>query len=84
MDNHSIVETLLALVAFFGGIFVKGLNDSINNLRAQDAALTDKVHSMETLVAGQYVKRDEMGKYFDAVFKKLDQIDDKIDRKADK
>lgn len=84
MDSHTLVEILLALVAFFGGIFVKGLNDSIKNLHAQDAALTEKVHSMETLVAGQYVKRDEMDKYFDAVFKKLDRIETKMDGKADK
>ncbi len=84
MDTHSIIETLLAIVAFFGGMFVKGMNESIKNLHLQDQALTEKVHAVETLVAGQYVKRDEMDKYFDAVFKKLDRIETKMDGKADK
>jgi hypothetical protein len=84
MDTHSIIETLLAIVAFFGGMFVKGLNDSVKSLHAQDAALSDKVHSMETLVVGEYVKRAELSSWGDAIFKKLDRIENKLDGKADK
>jgi len=36
------------------------------------------------LVAGDYLKRKEFGKFVDRVFVKLDSIDEKLDGKADK
>jgi hypothetical protein len=42
------------------------------------------VQSIEVLVAGSYVKRDDMDKLTAALFAKLDKIELKIDGKADK
>jgi len=53
-------------------------------LRSQDSKLAEKVGNIEVLVAGQYVKRDDMDKSMTALFMKLDRIEDKIDKKADK
>lgn len=84
MDAHSVIETLLGIVAFFGGMFVKVLNESVKNLHEQDALLTEKLHSIETLVAGEYMKRLEFKDMTDLLFKKLDRIESKLDGKADK
>lgn len=82
MDIHNAIEVLLGLIAFFGGMFVKGLNDSVRSLHAQDRELTDRIHSMETLVAGNYVKKDDLDKKLDKMFEKLDIIADKMDSKV--
>jgi len=46
--------------------------------------LAAKVQTIEVLVAGSYVKRDDLDKLTHAIFVKLDKIEDKIDSKVDK
>lgn len=84
MDTQTIINTLLGLVAFFGGVWVRGLSDSMKELRKTDLDITEKVQAIELLVAGQYVRREELKAFEDALFKKLDRIESKIDGKADK
>lgn len=84
MDFQVIINVLLGLVAFFGGIVVKGIYDSISLLQRQDADLATKVQSIEVLVAGTYVKRDEFERLAEAIFRKLDKISDILEKKADK
>jgi hypothetical protein len=47
-------------------------------------ALADKVSEVEILVAGSYVKRDELSAMTNALFAKLDRIEEKLDKKVDK
>lgn len=84
MDTQTIINILLGLVAFFGGIWVRGLSDSMKELKKADTGLVEKVQAIELLVAGQYVKREELKAFEDALFKKLDRIESKIDGKMDK
>lgn len=84
MDQHTIVEGLLGLVAFFGGIFVRGLNESIKSLHEQDAALTKQLNEMSTLVAGDYLKTEKFEAIMVRLFEKVERINDKLDVKADK
>lgn len=88
MDSQTAFNILLSLVAFLGGYVLKTFNDSIKTLQQKDSELADKVQSIQVLVAGQYVKRDDMEKLIDklsiALFTKLDKIDSKLDSKADK
>jgi len=84
MDAQSIINILLGLSAFFGGIWVRGIADSMQELKKTDVVLADKVQKIEVLVAGDYVKREEMEKLGDALFKKLDRIEFKLDSKVDK
>lgn len=53
-------------------------------LEETDIKLAEKVSAIETLVAGNYVTREEFSKHIDALFRKLDKIDEKLDRKVDK
>lgn len=66
-----------------GGL-IKAMWDSYKDLKQADVLLAEKVNSIEVLVAGQYVKREDFDRVANAIFSKLDKISDKIDRKADK
>ena len=46
--------------------------------------LQGKTSDIEVLVAGEYVRRNELADLTKALFSKLDKIEEKIDRKADK
>ena len=67
-----------------GGWILKVLWDSINELRAVDANLVEKVASIEIMVAGSYITRDEFQRTITSMFSKLDRIEDKVSQKADK
>ena len=83
-DPQSIFNVLVGLVAFFGGWVLNSLRDSIKTLNDSDLSLTIKLQSVELLVAGSYVKRDELDKLSHAIFTKLDRIESKLDKKVDK
>lgn len=66
------------------GFLLKVIWDSYKELKKTDASLAEKVNSIEVLVAGTYVKRDDFDRVANAIFAKLDKISDKLDNKADK
>lgn len=84
METQSLINIIIAIVNFFGGWTLKIIWDALRALQDADKDLTNKVSSIEVLVAGNYVSRDEFQKSIIAVFTKLDRIEDKIDHKADK
>jgi len=84
MDIQVAFNIAVALVAFLGGWVLNSLRDSINTLKQTDDELATKVQHIEVLVAGSYVKRDDMDRLANALFTKLDKIEAKIDMKADK
>lgn len=84
MDSQTAFNIALSLVAFLGGWVLNSLRDSIKSLQKTDAELADKVQHIEVLVAGTYVKRDDLKELSVALFNKLDKIELKLDRKADK
>lgn len=84
MDMQVAFNVALGLAAFLGGWVLNHLKTSIDNLQKADNSLANKVQSIEVLVAGQYVKRDDLDKLTTALFAKLDKIDAKLDGKADK
>lgn len=84
MDTQSLINILFGLVAFFGGIWVRGIADSMKELKHTDSELATKVQAIEVLVAGEYIKREDFESFAKAMFVKLDKIEDKLDKKADK
>jgi hypothetical protein len=56
----------------------------VKDLQVADKALTEKVGQIEVLVAGNYLRRDDFEHTIEALFKKLDKIEDKLDGKMDK
>ena len=84
MSYQDAFNVLLTILGFAGGWWMKVIHESVRDLQADDRKLADKVGSIEVLVAGNYVKRDEMEKSLSAIFAKLEKISDKLDGKADK
>jgi hypothetical protein len=84
MEAQTIINVAIGLAGGLGGWILNNLKSSIDELRKADMALTDKVQHIEVLVAGTYVKRDDMDKLGSALFAKLDKIESKLDGKADR
>lgn len=58
--------------------------NAIKDLQSDDKNLHQKIAEVEVLVAGMYVRKTEFDASVTALFKKLDRIEDKIDKKVDK
>ena len=58
--------------------------NSMNELRSADARLAEKVQAIEVLVAGNYVTKTDLNVLTEALFKKLDRIEQKVDGKVDR
>lgn len=56
----------------------------LNTMWTAMRELERKVASIDVLVAGSYVKREEFKELSEVLFEKLDRIDAKLDRKVDK
>lgn len=53
-------------------------------LRKADAELAFELSELKIVVAGKCVTRNELDKVVDALFKKLDRMEDKLDGKAER
>jgi hypothetical protein len=82
--DQSLINWILAGFSALVGFLLHAIWDAVKDLQAADTAIAAKVSNIEILVAGSYVKREELKQYMDAVFTKLDRIDGKLDGKADK
>ena len=84
MNEQQFFNVAFAIIGALGGWWMRVMWQSLKELEQQDSKLADKVGSMEVLVAGQYVKRDDMNRDIATIFAELDRIEDKINKKADK
>ena len=82
--DQTIINWLLVGFSSLIGFLLHAVWQSVKDLQAADKVLADKVGSIEVLVAGAYVKREEFDRVVQRLFEKLDHIENKIDRKADK
>jgi hypothetical protein len=80
MDAQTVINVLFAVAGGMGGWILNNLKSSIDALQKADSILADKVQHIEVLVAGTYVKRDDMDKLSQALFHKLDKMEVKLDR----
>jgi len=84
MDSQTIINTAIALVGFLGGWILKVIWEGVKDLQAVDKLLTEKVNTIEILIAGNYMSKQDFDKIAAAIFAKLDKIEDKLDKKVDK
>ena len=82
--DQTIINWLLAGFGALIGFLLNAVWQAVKDLQASDKVLADKVGSIEVLVAGAYVKKDEFMSQMNALFSKLDKIEDKLDKKVDK
>jgi len=83
-DFQMMFNIAITLIGFLGGWVLNSLKASMEALQKADHELTIKVQSVEVLVAGSYVKREDLDKLSSALFAKLDKIEAKLDSKVDK
>ena len=84
MEMQTLFNIAVGLVGALGGWILNTLWTEIKSMQATDNKLADKVAAIEILVAGQYVKRDDIQALSSAIFAKLDRIEDKLDGQVDK
>lgn len=77
IDFQNWFEIMVGVLGLVGGWFLR-------ILWFDTKELTSKVQQIELLVAGQYIRKEEFERLTEALFAKLDKIEDKVDRKADK
>ena len=77
---NAIIGGFAAAVAFILRVIWEGLRE----LQKADVDLTAKISEIQLLVAGNYVKKDELDGVIKALFLKLDKIEDKLDKKVDR
>ena len=82
--DQTIINWLLAGFGALIGFLLNAVWQTVKDLQTADKALVEKVGNIEVLVAGAYVKKDEFTQSINALFAKLDKIEDKLDKKADK
>lgn len=82
--DQTIINWLLAGFGALIGFLLNAVWQAVKDLQAADKVLAEKVGSIEVLVAGAYVKKDEFMSQMNALFSKLDKIEDKLDKKVDK
>ena len=74
------VTVIGSLAGWLGRIMWQALKDQ----QEQNAKLAEKVAQLQVLVVGEYVKKDDLQRDVNAIFAKLDRIEDKLDKKVDK
>ena len=82
--DQTIFNIAATVAGFLGGWWLKVMWDAVKDLQSADKVLVEKVNSIEILVAGNYMTKNDFDKIGAAIFAKLDKIEDKLDRKVDK
>lgn len=84
MDIQMAFNIALGLVAFLGGYLLHDIRDNIARLADADATMAVKLQAIEVLVAGSYVRREDLDKVWEELRNQLQRIERKLDQKVDK
>jgi hypothetical protein len=84
MDHQTVINIGFGLASTMLGWWMSNVWNSLKDLQKADRELAEKVASIEVLVAGQYVTREEFNSNLSQVFQKLDRIIDAMNHKADR
>ena len=84
MDHQMMFNIGIGIISSMLGWWLNNVWTALKDLQNADRELAEKVASIEVLVAGQYVTRDEFNNVLSQVFSKLDRIIDKLNEKADR
>ena len=84
MSFQTLFNGLLSVVLSAGGFMILRMFRALDRLESQDKKLTDQVNQLRVALPTNYMTKAELNHAFDQVLKKLDGIETKLDRKADK
>lgn len=93
--DQNLINYLMAGFGAAMGFILRVLWEGLRELQKSDLEITAKINQMQLLVAGEYVKKEDLERsaalqkdYFErnviAIFSKLDKIEDKLDGKVDR
>lgn len=82
--DQSIFNIAFGIAGTLGGWWMKAMWEAVKDLKTADQELANQVSDLKVLVAGDYVRREMFDRLSDAIFAKLDRIENKLDHKADK
>lgn len=89
MEHQTLINTLIGIVGVLFGWLFHGIKSDIAKQEKESNDLADKVHAIDKLVAGDYVRKDDLyprlghletkiERGFEKVFEKLDGKQDKV------
>lgn len=84
MDVQTLFNIAFGFAGALGGWILNVIWSEQKALQKADQALADKVASIEVLVAGRYITREEFQLNINRLFSTLDDIKDKLSEKADR
>jgi hypothetical protein len=82
MESQSLFNLSVGIAGTLGGWCLKTIWDAVRDLQQADKELAEKVASIEVLVAGKYITRDEFTAVVNMLFTKLDNIKDAMINKG--
>lgn len=82
--SQTLINAIIGGLAAAGAFILRVIWEGLRELQKADVDLTAKISEIQLLVAGNYVKKDELDGVIKALFTKLDKIEDKLDKKVDR
>lgn len=88
MEVQALINLLIVSIVALLGWSLKNnynvLNNAIDSIKSDVQNMRSDVHELDKLVAGDYVKRIEFAEHISKLFQKLDEISEKLNKKADR
>lgn len=84
MDIQTLINLAFTSLVGLAGMIYKGFVKRQEEQEATLEKLHDRIHELDKLVAGDYVKRIEFDKNISKLFEKLDSISNQLSKKADR
>ena len=82
--DQTIVNWILTGLGTLLGFLLNAVWQAVKDLQSADKQLADKVATIEILVAGEYVRKEDFERTIQRLFEKLDHMEEKFDRKMGK
>ncbi len=82
--DQTLINYLMAGFGAAISFILRVIWEGVRELQKCDLEITSKINEIQLLVAGQYVKKEDLEKLSTALFNKLDRIELKVDGKMDR
>jgi hypothetical protein len=84
VEYQVLFDVAIGVIGVLGGWTLNTVWAAVKELQEADKELAEKVGSIEVLVAGRYVTREDFNTTLNQVFERLDRIRDLLSQKADR
>lgn len=74
-----IINLMVVIVGGLGGFILKNMSKTIADLKDKESESADKLQKVELLVVGKYVTAEQLDRHTTQLYKKLDDIANKLD-----